>query len=125
MNKILILLSGLAILTSVTYAQSLPAPPEGKNLFSNPAMNLENGRIPHWENHGGAQISLSAGKDNETAFLRAVTSKPGYHLGLARTLPLKPDTEYLYYTIVRGKIAKDSKIVLLYVRHEKSGVHPF
>lgn len=122
MNKILILLSGLVILTSVTYAQSLPAPPEGKNLFSNPAMNLENGRIPHWENHGGAQISLSAGKDNETAFLRAVTSKPGYHLGLARTLPLKPDTEYLYYTIVRGKIAKDSKIVLLYVEGKQSGM---
>ena len=96
--------------------------PEGENLLANPTFQ-ENpdkpGQLLKWG--GRKDIKFSWIEENGRKILRAETSTPGYHLGINQQVKnLKPNTEYLLYLAVRGKIS-DGSIRILYHEGRISG----
>ena len=92
--------------------------PEGKNLFSNPTLQphaTRKGSIDSWGNNGGKRLKISWTDTTDGKILKVKSSAKGYHLGIARTYKLKPNTEYLYYMVCRGKLEDaSSRLVMLY-----------
>ena len=92
--------------------------PEGKNLFSNPTLQphaTRKGSIDSWGNNGGKRLKISWTDTTDGKILKVKSSAKGYHLGIARTYKLKPNTEYLYYMVCRGKLEDaSSRLIMLY-----------
>ena len=96
--------------------------PEGENLLANPTFQEKPdkpGQLLKWG--GRKDIKFSWIEENGRKILRAETSTPGYHLGINQQVKnLKPNTEYLLYLAVRGKIS-DGSIRILYHEGRISG----
>ncbi|MBR2905870.1 MAG: hypothetical protein IKC08_08220, partial [Lentisphaeria bacterium] len=91
--------------------------PSGTNLWATAASP---GGLDKWS--GSKKFTMELNRKENTLLL--TSSQTGYSFGPHRSFVLKPATTYTYYAVARGKIAKGSKVIFLYMTDNRKGKTP-